>query len=88
MKRFFAMVAIGISLLTLIAACGGESSNDDGSNQVTPQDATTVEPANSGTDGTNAQPVVIINSGEPSIENYLGLMTELHSLLSRFTSRG
>ena len=88
MKRFFAMVAIGISLLVLTAACGGESSNDDGSNQGTPQGATTIEPTNAGAANTTAPPVLIINSGEPSIENYLGLMAELHSVLSRFSSRG
>lgn len=36
MKRIFAMVAIGISLLMLLAACGGSSSGDESSNQETP----------------------------------------------------
>ena len=87
MKRLLLVAAFSISLLTLLAACGGSSSGDESSTQdgAYSQGSTssaTIEPTNTGDPGV----VALTGSGsetdhDSEIQVYLGLMDSLETAL-------
>ncbi len=49
MKRLLITAALAISMITLLAACGGESTDAEPSNQETTSGSTGIEPVDTGT---------------------------------------
>jgi len=80
MKRLLLMAAFSISLLTLLAACGGSSSEDQPSAQETTSETTNIEPTNTGDPG-----VVALTGSETDhdaeVQIYLELMDSLANAL-------
>lgn len=94
MKRFLISAALAISMLGLLAACGGDSADDDSSNQgANPAASQGIDQPTTGggtpkeTDATGASDIVVLSGNDAitdpdaEVQTYLDLMDQLATAL-------
>ncbi len=74
MKRLLITAALAISMITLLAACGGESTEAEPSDQETTSGSTGIEPEDTGTSDSIIDP-------DANVQIYLSLMDDLANAL-------
>lgn len=84
MKRILIMVAFAISMLTLLAACGGGTSEEKPSGQETTSASTGTEPTNQETTiGESVPTLASMVDPDGKVQTYLALMDDLAAALRR-----